>query len=76
MLSEYFGRTNIEYVFKTGQEYLDLLPLSKRTDATVRGIVTVETTCKQVKTYYKLFQMDVPVHVKMDDFRSKIYLKM
>lgn len=120
MLSEYFGRTNIEYVFKTGKEYLDLLPLSKWTDETVRGkilqdivsmtgflmlrknltgsglsiseifgkcqslmcfrnsrdIVTVETPCKQVKTYYKLFQMDVPAHVKMDDFRSKIYLKM
>lgn len=120
MLSEYFGRTNIEYVFKTGKEYLDLLPLSKWTDETVRGkilqdivsmtgflmlrknltgsglsiseifgkcqslmcfrnnrdIVTVETPCKQVKTYYKLFQMDVPAHVKIDDFRSKIYLKM
>ena len=37
MLSEYFGRTNIECVFKTGKEYLDLLPLSKWTNETVRG---------------------------------------
>lgn len=37
MLSEYFGRTDIEVVFKTSKEYLDLLPLSKWTDDTVRG---------------------------------------
>ena len=37
LLSEYFGRTDIEVVFKTSKEYLDLLPLSKWTDQTVRG---------------------------------------
>lgn len=37
LLSEYFGRTEIETVFKTSKEYLDLLPLSKWTDITVRG---------------------------------------
>jgi hypothetical protein len=37
LLSEYFYRTEIEVVFKTAKEYLDLLPLSKWTDATVRG---------------------------------------
>ncbi len=37
LLSEYFGRTDIEVVFKTAKEYLDLLPLSKWTDTTVRG---------------------------------------
>lgn len=37
MLSEYFGRTDIEVVFKTSKEYLDLLPLSKWNDDTVRG---------------------------------------
>ena len=120
MLSEYFGRTNIECVFKTGKEYLDLLPLSKWTDETVRGkilqdivsmtgflmlrksmagsglsiseifgkcqslmcfrnsqdTVTVETPCKQVKAYYKLFNMEVPAHVKVNDIRRKIHLKM
>ena len=37
LLSEYFGRTDIEVVFKTSKEYLELLPLSKWTDQTVRG---------------------------------------
>jgi transposase len=37
LLSDYFGRTDIEVVFKTAKEYLDLLPLSKWTDSTVRG---------------------------------------
>ncbi|MBN2861433.1 MAG: transposase [Sphaerochaetaceae bacterium] len=34
---DYFGRTRIENVFKTSKEYLDLLPLSKWSDLTVRG---------------------------------------
>ena len=37
LLSDYFGRCDIETVFKTGKEYLELLPLSKWTDETVRG---------------------------------------
>ena len=37
LLGQYFGRTDIEVVFKTGKEYLDLLPLAKWTDLTVRG---------------------------------------
>lgn len=37
LLTEYFGRTDIESVFKTSKEYLDLLPLSKWTDQTIRG---------------------------------------
>lgn len=37
LLREYFERTNIEIVFKTGKEYLGLLPLSKWTNETVRG---------------------------------------
>ena len=36
-LDDYFGRTRIENVFKTSKEYLDLLPLSKWSDLTVRG---------------------------------------
>jgi hypothetical protein len=36
-LDDYFGRTRIETVFKTSKEYLDLLPLSKWSDLTVRG---------------------------------------
>ncbi len=37
LLSEYFGRTEMESVIKTSNEYLDLLPFSKWTDETVRG---------------------------------------
>ena len=37
LLSDYFGRTEIETIFKTSKEYLRLLPLSKWTDQTVRG---------------------------------------
>lgn len=37
LLTLYFGRTEIEKVFKTSKEYLNLLPLSKWTDLTVRG---------------------------------------
>lgn len=37
LLSAYFERTEIETVFKSSKEYLDLLPLHKWTDQTVRG---------------------------------------
>ena len=37
LLTDYFGRCDIETVFKTSKEYLDLLPISKWTDETVRG---------------------------------------
>lgn len=37
LLTEYFGRTDIEGVIKTSKEYLGLLPLSKWTVDTVRG---------------------------------------
>ena len=37
MLVRYYGRTEIEKVFKTAKEYLELLPLNKWTNDTVRG---------------------------------------
>ena len=37
LLIEYFARADIEGVFKTAKNYLDLLPLAKWTDTTVRG---------------------------------------
>lgn len=37
LLFRYFCRTEIETVFKTCKEYLELLPLSKWSDLTVRG---------------------------------------
>lgn len=36
-LDDYFGRTEIEGIFKTAKEYLGLLPIHKWTDTTVRG---------------------------------------
>ena len=48
LLTEYFGRTDIEVVFKTSKEYLDLLPLAKWTDQTVRGKIlhdVINTIC-------------------------------
>lgn len=120
MLSDYFSRTDIEVVFKTSKEYLNLLPLSKWTDTTVRGkilhdiintiivlqlrkdlretgystteiigctqslmcrrnsagIVTVETPNKQVKSYYKLLGISIPAHIKVDDYKGKLGIKM
>ena len=37
LLIEYFARTDIEGIFKTAKNYLDLLPLAKWTDQTIRG---------------------------------------
>lgn len=48
LLTEYFGRTDIEVVFKASKEYLDLLPLAKWTDLTVRGKILhdiIDTIC-------------------------------
>lgn len=121
LLSAYFGRTEIEAVFKTGKEYLDLLPLSKWSDDTVRGkilgdiidtivllmfrketgrsgvstsevfgksqslmcfrnrdgMVTVETPGRKVKDYYKLLGIQIPAHLKTNDFiRDVIRVKV
>ena len=37
LLTQYFCRTEIERVFKTSKDYLELMPLRKWTDQTVRG---------------------------------------
>lgn len=37
LLDKYFTRTGIEDVFKTAKTYLDLLPIAKCSDVTVRG---------------------------------------
>lgn len=43
LLTDYFCRTEIEEVFKTSKEYLDLLPLNKWTDTTIRGKILHDT---------------------------------
>lgn len=116
LLTLYFNRCDIETVFKTSKDYLEMLPLSKWTDETVRGkilhdiidtialllirkkmdnsglstselygktqslmcfcnnagMVTIETPSRQVKDYYKLLGVEVPGHVKVDQFRKDI----
>jgi len=42
ILNEYFNRTKIENVFKTSKEYLNLLPINKWTDTTVRGKILAD----------------------------------
>lgn len=42
LLAEYWARTQIETVFKTSKEYLDILPISKWTDLTVRGKILTD----------------------------------
>ena len=42
LLREYFERTNIETVFKTSKDYLGLLPISKWTNASVRGKILTD----------------------------------
>lgn len=37
LIDRYYGRTEIEKVFKTAKTYLNILPISKWTDTTVRG---------------------------------------
>lgn len=39
LLGQYFGRNDIETVFKTSKECLDLLPLAKWTEQTMRRII-------------------------------------
>lgn len=42
MLDRYFGRMTIEVSFKTIKEYLELLPLCKWSDVTVKGKILVD----------------------------------
>lgn len=42
LLSDYFERTQIENVFKTSKEYLQLLPLSKWNEQSVRGKILAD----------------------------------
>lgn len=55
ILIDYYGRTDIESVFKTSKEYLDLLPLSKWTDQTVRGKVFSDIICTIILLSFRKF---------------------
>lgn len=69
LLTMYFGRTEIEKVFKTSKEYLDLLPLSKWTDLTVRGKILhdiIDTTI-----YLMLQKKVMPTGISMTELFGK-----
>ena len=69
LLTMYFGRTEIEKVFKTSKEYLDLLPLSKWTDLTVRGKILhdiIDTTI-----YLMLQKKIMPTGISMTELFGK-----
>ena len=82
LLTEYFGRTDIEVVFKTGKEYLNLLPLSKWTDQTVRGKILhdiINTICllmlrKELLQSGRsvLLRLDIPAHVDLAKYVPSI----
>ena len=55
ILIEYYGRTQIESVFKTSKEYLDLLPLDKWTDLTVREKLLDDIICTIILLEYRKF---------------------
>ncbi len=55
ILIDYYGRTQIESVFKTSKEYLDLLPLCKWTDLTVRGKLLNDIICTIILLEYRKF---------------------
>ena len=42
LLDDYFGRTDIETVIKTGKEYVNLLPLCKWNETTIRGKILLD----------------------------------
>lgn len=69
LLTMYFGRTEIEKVFKTSKEYLDLLPLSKWSDLTVRGKLlhdVIDTTI-----YLMLQKQIAPTGISMSELFGK-----
>lgn len=44
-LDAYFGRVEVESVFKTSKEHLGLLPLAKWTDTAIRGKILHDAVC-------------------------------
>lgn len=48
ILDRYFSRTEIEYIFKTSKEYLNLLPLRKWHFTTVMGKILLDIICTDI----------------------------
>lgn len=63
MLSRYFERMVIEACFKTIKEYLDLMPLNKWSDTTVRGKILCDTIAHIVYSKLRQYVHDTPLSV-------------
>lgn len=63
LLSKYFGRTHIETIFKTSKEYLNLLPLKKWTDQTVRGKILADIIGTIIVLEMRKKKQDDPVAI-------------
>lgn len=53
LLEQYFGRIEIESVIKTAKEYLQLLPLDKWTDKSVRGKILLDIIDTTLLTMFR-----------------------
>lgn len=73
MLDDYFGRTQIESVFRSAKEYLDILPLSKWTDTTVRGKILSDIIAT---TSYLCFRKLINNRLQEKKKKNKDYKKM
>ncbi len=64
MLDRYFGRMTIEVTFKTVKEYLELLPLCKWSDVTVKGKILCDVIAhicySKLRSYASKADMSVP----------------
>ncbi len=74
LLTQYFCRTNIETVFKTSKEYLNLLPLSKWTDQTVRGKILADII--EIIIFLQLRQVTSKSGISINEILSKLQALM
>ena len=63
MLSRYFDRMTIESGFKTIKEYLELLPLCKWNEVTIRGKILCDTICHIVFSKLREHAKGTPLSV-------------
>lgn len=71
-LDDYFGRTRIESVFRSAKEYLDILPLSKWSDTTVRGKILSDIIAT---TAYLSFRKLIAERIEKSKAKDKDYKK-
>lgn len=70
LIDRYYGRTEIETVFKTAKTYLNILPISKWTDAAVRGKILSDVIAT---TVYLLVRKELSgFMISMTEFLGKL----